>query len=660
VEVQACSADCCKPPGAHASERVPHDSRHLRHLAHAGNLLLVDASRIWPGEHNPDEHPRSTALLRYPNALRYASLRGVPATAHVREGLPADAPQTADDEVWDLVGLFRHLPPAVDEDENVDLLSSYVPTFVDERDGGHWLGSVWVHDRWWTFNDGLPVVVEQHLPAAAAGQVSGLLYRRRHLLPAVGECAAFPVPAPGGQLVTPLAAAAAASAAAASAAAASAAAAAADVVCLADDEVIHLADEGDVDVEEDEVLVIAASGSTTGAAAAVGAAPSVTIASGSTADAVALFAEAPSVAVTCSFPKPLRELVAQLHASPAAAPQTATVDAIQHALLATAAAGQRPRAGGTAGASTGAARGAVASAQPLTVPMAVAVPAPAALGEAVVAAACAAISASPRADVTSPLLWLRRSSPPPSADRSGDRSYCQGLGRLMRMRYAGVSLSDLAGLAPDTYISDEVIHAFFLALQARTARLLQIDAKCVPRTLFIGPGLYKFLTAADGGYNRVRRWFTTAELHAAELLVVAVHVGGNHYMMVPLRTGPREVEVYDSLHDLQAARHGAVVFQQAKAVAATLVQWYCNATGGDPGNWTNNGAVAGWPQQQESDCAVFTMAAGMLLALGFHSELTTAPGPLFTTRDVPAMRRLIAFTLATGVPPPLHTTVVPT
>ena len=119
-----------------------------------------------------------------------------------------------------------------------------------------------------------------------------------------------------------------------------------------------------------------------------------------------------------------------------------------------------------------------------------------------------------------------------------------------------ITRSDMATLGRRKWLNDEVINYFFKLLEERELRGSEAaqagrtdePAAAWPRCHFMQTNFYTKLS--EGGsytYKNVARWTRKVDVFAKELIIVPVHVHGNHWTLAVINFKEKRLEYYDSL-----------------------------------------------------------------------------------------------------------------
>lgn len=194
--------------------------------------------------------------------------------------------------------------------------------------------------------------------------------------------------------------------------------------------------------------------------------------------------------------------------------------------------------------------------------------------------------------------------------------------------------SDIRCLAGLSWLNDEVINCYLKLLQARC------DAAKQYKVWFYNTFFYAKL--ADGAadtynYNAVRRWSKTqkVDITGLDMLIVPVHVHGNHWTLARLNFMTKTAEYYDSLHGA-AGNTLKYLRQYVQDEAKT----YKNNASYDMCDWQNV-SINTARQSNGSDCGVFTL----MFANYLSTNIQLVPPYAFTYENMPYFRQRIALEL---------------
>lgn len=220
---------------------------------------------------------------------------------------------------------------------------------------------------------------------------------------------------------------------------------------------------------------------------------------------------------------------------------------------------------------------------------------------------------------------------------------------------------DLRLLRGERWLNDEIMNAYVALLNARNRRRVAAAAAATVgtpgephppplRVYCFNTFFYVRLTQGPDrfDYDGVRRWTLKAGVDAAamDLLLVPVHVGNCHWVLVALDTRSRRVVYLDPLH---GADTGGVTATLARWLAAEVAARHgggsaAEAALGGAATWdvaaTTVGGVAAPRQADAGSCGVYVLAMAERLERG--------AALVFGQRDVRLLRKQMVLDLHDG------------
>ena len=181
---------------------------------------------------------------------------------------------------------------------------------------------------------------------------------------------------------------------------------------------------------------------------------------------------------------------------------------------------------------------------------------------------------------------------------------------------------DMKCLSTLAWLNDEVINLYLKLLQQRC------DTAKQHKVWFYNTFFYAKL-AGDGAYNynAVRRWSKTqkVDITALDMLIVPVHVHGNHWTLARLDFRRKRAEYYDSLRGSEAnilRNLRQYVIDEAKTYKSQVLSM---------DDWQDV-AVNAPRQSNGSDCGVFSLMFANYLCDGLPVSFTYTDMPYFRQR----------------------------
>jgi len=172
-----------------------------------------------------------------------------------------------------------------------------------------------------------------------------------------------------------------------------------------------------------------------------------------------------------------------------------------------------------------------------------------------------------------------------------------------------ITRKDMATLAPHEWLNDEVINYFFTLLETREAEAVEAArAGCTDNVTLAWPRCHfhqtNFYTKLIGGggytYKSVSRWTKKVDVFSKDLIIVPIHVHGNHWTLAVINFKERRFEYYDSLRG------------SAESILTNLRRWLEDESLDkkkvpyDTSEWTEVVWKAKTPTQRNGfDCGVF-------------------------------------------------------
>ena len=211
---------------------------------------------------------------------------------------------------------------------------------------------------------------------------------------------------------------------------------------------------------------------------------------------------------------------------------------------------------------------------------------------------------------------------------------------LADFRNIPITRGDMATLRPGQWLNDEVLNFFFKLLQQREESKMD---PALPSCHFHQTNFYTKLAECRGGYkyDEVARWTRNMDVLGKDLIMVPIHLHGNHWTLAVINMKQNRFEYYDSLYY-------KITHYDHRKVFRNLRRWLQDESLNkknrpfDTSGWEDvvwkRGETPG--QIGGKDCGVFMSRTAEWLALGAVLS--------FTQGDIGFLRQLTVLEILNG------------